>query len=122
MTADYYERLSDRRYLVDEVVGLACTANAECGRHADKTRKIAELAVDSWEPRFETMSEAEITRELRRSVKRKVKERHDEFGFVMVITMGMVLTWLCQALVVSIVAALVQRWFRDKESMRKVVQ
>lgn len=122
MSPEYHARIAARRHLVDDVTSMACAASDDCKRNSDKARKIAEIAVDSWEPRFEAMSEAEITRELKRSVRRKMRDRSDEFGFVMVITMGMLMTWVLQALVVSVIAALVQRWFRDKESMRKVVQ
>ena len=122
MSPEYHNRQKARQELIGDVMSAACAASDDCRRNVAKAHKIAEIAVDSWEPRFETMSEAEITRELKRSVRRKMRDRSDEFGFVMVITMGMIMTWILQALVVSVIASLVQRWFRDKESMRQAVQ
>lgn len=119
---DYRERQEARRQLVEEVVTAASAKSPECRGNQVKANKIAWMALDSWEPRFEAMSESEIKQALTRSVKAKIRDRRDEFGFVLVITMGMLMTWVIQALVVSIIAALVQRWFRDKDSMRKVVQ
>lgn len=122
MSPEYHERQAARRHLVDDVTSMACAASDDCRRNSAKARKIAEIAVDSWEPRFEAMSVPEIKSALTHSVKRKMRDRRDEFGFVMVITMGMIFTWIIQAMVVTIVATLIQRWLRDKESMRKAVQ
>ena len=115
--------------VIADVMGYACaddqTLNTDPNRR--KLARIAvEVAIEQWQTAYVNMTPEQVKQDLAKSIKpavrKRLRERKDDFGFVFVITMSMIFTWVLQAIIVTAVAALVNWWINRKLERHKILQ
>jgi len=113
----------EKSQIVSEVYRMASwSGDPKDTSRLRKHRKAIELAtetgIDKWLPDYEGMEPEVVKCHLAERIKpivlQRMKERKQDYGFIMVITMGMLFTWILQAIVVTAVAALVNWWITRK--------
>lgn len=129
MLRDSREYAQAKADVIAEVMGAACAADPSLNHDPNK-RKLARIAVEvsieNWKTGYVNMTPEQVKQDLSAAIKpavrKRLRDRRDDFGVVFVITMSMIFTWILQAVIVTAVAALVNWWINRKLERHKLLQ